>query len=110
MQQVVGSVSIQKSPDGTRVLLRHPTGEPMVHPTAHNGDYQDGRAELHQAAGMLTAQLELPIPEALARLNAHAVATGRPVLDVARDVIARQLQLSRFEPEPDPPAGTAPER
>ena len=111
MQQVVGSVSIQKSPDGTRVLLRHPTGEPMVHPTAHtNGDYPDGRAELHQAAGMLTAQLEVRIPEALARLHAHAAATGRPVLDVARDVIGRRLQLSRFEPEPDPPAGTAPER
>jgi hypothetical protein len=111
MQQVVGSVSIQKSPDGTRVLLRHPTGEPMVHPTAHpNGEYLDGRAEVHQAGGMLTVQLELPISEALARLKAHAVATGRPVLDVARDVVARRLQLSPFEPEPDPPAGTAPER
>ena len=111
MQQVVGSVSIHKGPDGTRVLLRHPTGEPMVHPTAHtNGDYSDGRAEVHQAAGMLTAQLEVRIPEALARLEAHAVATGRPVLDVARDVIAHRLQLSLFEPEPDPPAETARER
>jgi anti-sigma regulatory factor (Ser/Thr protein kinase) len=110
MHQVVGSVSIQKDPDGTRVLLRHPTGELMNHATAHtNGDYLGGRAEVHQAAGMLTAQLELRIPEALARLEAHAVATGRPVLDVVRDVIAHRLQLSPVEPEPDPPAGMAPE-
>jgi len=32
MQQVVGSVSIHKDPDGTRILLRHPTGEPMDDP------------------------------------------------------------------------------
>jgi AmiR/NasT family two-component response regulator len=82
----------------------------MDHPTAHtNGDHLAGRAEVHQAAGMLTAQLALRIPEALARLKAHAAATGRPVLDVARDVIAQRLQLSPSEPEPDPPAGTAPE-
>jgi AmiR/NasT family two-component response regulator len=83
----------------------------MDHPTAHtNGDYLGGQAEVHQAAGMLSVQLELRIPEALARLKAHALATGRSVLDVARDVIAHRLQLSPFEPEPDLPAGTEPER
>jgi AmiR/NasT family two-component response regulator len=83
----------------------------MNHPTAHtNGDYLAGRAEVHQAAGMLTAQLQVRIPEALARLQAHAVATGRPVLDVARDVIAHRLQLLPFEAGPGPTPGTAPDR
>ena len=55
------------------------------------------RREVHQATGMLVVQLDVRPPEALLRLEAHAFATGRPVLDVARDVIARRLDLSAQE-------------
>jgi AmiR/NasT family two-component response regulator len=50
-------------------------------------------AEIHQAAGILTVQLGVPITEALARLRAHALTTRRALIDVARDVIAHRLHL-----------------
>jgi hypothetical protein len=51
------------------------------------------RAEVSQATGMLVAQLEIEPAEALVRLRAHAYLTGRNVTDIARDVLARRLQL-----------------
>jgi hypothetical protein len=51
------------------------------------------RAELHQATGMVAAHLEIGAGEALVRLRARAYADGRPLLDVARDVVARRLRL-----------------
>lgn len=53
------------------------------------------RAEVSQATGMLMVQLHLKAPAALARLRAHAYATGRSATDVARDIIERRLQLER---------------
>ncbi|MFH8349503.1 GAF and ANTAR domain-containing protein [Streptomyces sp. NPDC018045] len=51
------------------------------------------RAEVHQATGMLSAQLRVSLPTALARLRGHAYATSRPIAEVARDVLARRLRL-----------------
>lgn len=56
------------------------------------------RAEVHQAAGMIMVQADLSIMEALARLRARAFLTGRPLAEVARDVLDRRL---RFSPERD---------
>jgi hypothetical protein len=53
----------------------------------------DGDAALHQASGMVSAQLGVGVGEALVRLRAHAFATGRPLEDVAADVVARRLRL-----------------
>jgi len=60
------------------------------------GDFAntDFRAQVHQAAGMLSDQLEIRIADALVRLRAHAYADGRPVNDVANDVVARRLRLA----------------
>jgi GAF domain len=54
----------------------------------------DYGAEVHQASGMVSVQLGVGIGEALVRLRAHAFAEGRPLADVAADVVARRL---RFE-------------
>jgi hypothetical protein len=51
------------------------------------------RAEVSQATGMLVAQLEVEPALALILLRAHAYATGRSITDIARDIIARRLQL-----------------
>lgn len=50
-------------------------------------------AEVHQATGMVSAQLEVSIDEAFVRLRAHAFADRRSLRDVARDVVARRLRL-----------------
>ena len=51
------------------------------------------RAEVSQATGMLVAQLDVDPVEALARLRAHAYATGRSATEVARDILDRRLRL-----------------
>ena len=51
------------------------------------------QAEVSQATGMLVAQLEVEPAEALVRLRAHALATGRSATDVACDILDRRLRL-----------------
>lgn len=51
------------------------------------------RAEVHQATGMIAARLGVTPAVALVRLRAHAYATERPIVDVARDIVARRLRL-----------------
>jgi hypothetical protein len=51
------------------------------------------RAEVHQATGVLSVQLTVPLAEALVRLRAHAYATDRPISEVAADVVAHRLYL-----------------
>ena len=51
------------------------------------------RVEVSQATGMIVSQLDLEPAHALARLRAHAYATGRSVTAVARDVLDRRLRL-----------------
>jgi GAF domain len=50
-------------------------------------------AEVHQATGMVSVQLGVPLDEAYVRLRSHAFAEGRPMRAVAGDVIARRLRL-----------------
>ena len=51
------------------------------------------RAVVHQATGMLAAQLDLSLPASLARLRAHAWSESKLLEDVARDVVERRLRL-----------------
>ena len=51
------------------------------------------RAEIHQASGMVSIQLRIPVAEALLRIRAHAFAIGSPVGVVAADIVARRLRL-----------------
>jgi hypothetical protein len=48
---------------------------------------------VHQATGMISVQLGSTAQEALLRLRAHAFTSGRPLPDVAADVIARRLSF-----------------
>jgi GAF domain-containing protein len=54
--------------------------------------------EVHQATGMLIAQLDLPAAAALARMRAHAFGHGRKLRDVAADIVAGRLRLDRDPP------------
>ncbi|MFF3458029.1 ANTAR domain-containing protein [Streptomyces sp. NPDC002730] len=51
------------------------------------------RAEVHQATGMIAVRLGVTPAVALVRLRAYAYATERPIVDVARDIVARKLRL-----------------
>jgi hypothetical protein len=55
----------------------------------------NSRAEVHQACGMVSVQLAVSLSEASVRLRAHAYVEGRPLAEVARDVVGRRLRLSR---------------
>jgi hypothetical protein len=48
---------------------------------------------VHNAAGMISAQLEISVTEALIRLRAFAFTSDLLLADVARDIIARRLRL-----------------
>jgi len=52
---------------------------------------------VHQAAGMVSVQLDVPVADALVRLRAHAFRTDRLVSDVANDVVERRLHFDREE-------------
>jgi GAF domain-containing protein len=66
----------------------------------------DAGAELHlvvhQAAGMVSVQLDISVTEALLRLRAHAFATGTALAQVAEEVVSRELRFT----DPPTPNGT----
>ncbi|GAA1625152.1 GAF domain-containing protein [Kribbella alba] len=83
----------------TTILLhlqdKAPRGLPL-HPRL--AETVESRREIHEATGMITVQAAVGLTEALLLLQAHAYSSERPLIDVARDVVARRL---RFQPEDD---------
>jgi len=51
------------------------------------------RIVIHQATGMIAAQLDGTIADALARLRAAAFASGRSMYDLAQDVVERRVRF-----------------
>ncbi|MEV0522187.1 ANTAR domain-containing protein [Streptomyces sp. NPDC050439] len=49
------------------------------------------RAEVHQATGVLSVRLDVPVAEALARLRARAFASGRSLTDTARFILDKEV-------------------
>jgi hypothetical protein len=68
------------------------SGEPYV-PVLTDPPFTLQHAVVHQATGMLSVQLALPLPQALLRLRAHAYSSGRSITDVSQDVVDRRLRL-----------------
>jgi hypothetical protein len=64
-----------------------------------NGQWLDhslhGRAEIHQATGMVLAQLGVSATDALARMRAYAFVEQRLLSDVAHDVVSRRLRFTQ---------------
>jgi AmiR/NasT family two-component response regulator len=61
-------------------------------------DDADSRAtyqmHVHQATGMVMAQAGVPIDQAFLMLRARAFAEGRPIADIATDVVTRRVRFS----------------
>jgi len=53
----------------------------------------DGPVELFQAQGMVMVQIGGTLEEAMTRIRAHAYAENRRLIDVARDIIGRDLRF-----------------
>jgi hypothetical protein len=68
-------------------------GDPDTRPLDGPGSAQ----RVHQATGMLIAQLDVGAEEAFARLRAHAYADSKGIHEIADDIVSRRLRL-----EPDP--------
>ncbi|MFH9423276.1 GAF and ANTAR domain-containing protein [Streptomyces sp. NPDC017529] len=87
----------------TAVLLQ---GGPQQHAFAAAEEGSDFyRAAVHQASGMISVQAGTTLAQALLRLRAHAFRHGRPVTEVAEDVVARRLHFRDDENGPDTAAG-----
>jgi hypothetical protein len=56
-------------------------------------DSPHDRGEIHQATGVISASLHLPVGAAYARLSGHAFVTGTTMAVVAHDVVAHRLLL-----------------
>lgn len=50
--------------------------------------------QIHQATGMVQVQLGVPTEQAFLMLRARAFADGRPLADIATDVVDRRLRFS----------------
>jgi hypothetical protein len=57
----------------------------------------DFRYVVHQASGMVAAQLHVTVGVALIRLRAYAFANDRPLSQVAEDVVSRKLRFDGHE-------------
>ena len=63
------------------------------------GDFQ---YVVHQAAGMVSVQLDVTVGQALIRLRAYAFGNDCPLTQVARDVVSRTLRFDAESGEKDP--------
>jgi len=106
-QDVEGELSAgqhEDSKDLAEVLTETVLGMQPVATTALLSSGMDPasayRAEVHQAAGMVSIQLNVSVAAALIRVRTHAAATDRPLLAVAKDIVARRLLLTPDPAEP----------
>jgi hypothetical protein len=76
-------------------LILHMQAEDMSESLAWSLDVGDHRAVVHQATGMIAAQLGCGLDEALLRLRGRAFADEAPIDDVAEAVVQMRI---RFEP------------
>jgi hypothetical protein len=64
-----------------------------------NADFQ---YVVHQASGMVAAQLDSTVGRALIRMRAYAFGNDRTLTDVARAVVGRELRFDAQSGEKDP--------
>jgi hypothetical protein len=78
------------------------SGAPPGHVASELEANADFQYVVHQASGMVAAQLEITVGQALIRLRAYAFGNDRTLTDVARDVVDRRLRFDAQSGEKDP--------
>ena len=104
----IGSLNLGRPEPGSLTAQQHSDAVQLAAVVAQvalalYGDELDGAVEpdrliahqavVHQATGMVGAQLEVPMAVALAVLRARASADDRPIADVATEVVLRRLRF-----------------
>lgn len=104
--EVIGTVNLYRvsasplveSIDGVQfladTLATNLLGDPAALAEMADASAWSSRAVVHQATGMLVAQLGVGVDDALAVLRSHAFATSAHLADVARAVVERKLNLT----------------
>ena len=75
------------------LLLAAHDGTGDSHEATNTRQAPELRREVHQATGMISAQLDVNMTEAFARLRAHAVASEISIMSVAREVVGGGLNF-----------------
>lgn len=52
------------------------------------------RSVVHQAAGMISAQVDVSVAQAMVRLRAHAFSNDKRLAEVSKEVVARELRFA----------------
>jgi hypothetical protein len=93
----VSSETIDVAQAFARIALTMLVGDDPLSPAqagvAGLDDMLTPALEVYQAQGMVMVDLRISLAEALVRLRAHAFVEGRPVADVARDIVGGRLRL-----------------
>lgn len=95
------------TPVAHTVFLANATGAALLTDSREHtpGDGLSGgwssRAVVHQATGMVMAQLAIPPEDAVALLRGHAYALETDIAEVARQVVDREINFLNFEVEGD---------
>ncbi|HUP84404.1 MAG TPA: ANTAR domain-containing protein [Acidimicrobiales bacterium] len=76
------------------VLEQHSSGRLAVGLISPHAALED---VVHQGAGMLSVQLDLPVADALLLLRAHAFASGKELREVAAEVLDGRLHLALLD-------------
>jgi len=87
-----------------QAVLLMQAGAPLGELAAELEAGGDFRYVVHQASGMVAAQLDVSVGVALIRLRAYAFSHERPLGEVAGDVVARRLRFDGRDEERDGPA------
>lgn len=61
----------------------------------------NSRARIHEATGMVMAQLRLTAADGLALIRAHAYAQHLTLAEVSNDIVARRLDFRTTDPDPE---------
>lgn len=66
-------------------------------PMGLGAERSEFRYVVHQAAGMVSAQLDVSVAQALLRLRARAFAEGCPLAELASDVVDRKIRFADLD-------------
>ena len=97
---VPGQGALEQSLDDAQFLV-DAVGAALLDDRSTGGDATfaawTDRARVHQATGMIVAQLAIATEDALAILRAHAYAEGTTLDEIAREVVERRLSFTNTD-------------